>query len=430
MKKTFLIALIAISSYFAIAEENKTKNTDWQFNANALVRPELDGRDFSDKTYAPTYTGMRFRLGVDKTFFENMQISVQFQDARYFGQEGNPSNNIKNIDLYQGFIKISEIFGTNIYAQAGKFEMLYSDQRIFGNSSWNLNQRSWDGIRFGYESKDLKADLFSLTANWSGVPAFTPAAYSYPSKTDTSLSLYGFYAQYNISKDMKLDVYSYLEENRKKSNTSDVDLSRLTAGLRYGFAFDGIFGKIEGAYQMGSQKNLDIAAYLLALNLGYDMGSLKASFNLDMSSGTNADDRTTNMNLFDAAYSTKHSIQGYMDYFSNINNSTGGYGLNDYYLRLQYQEKNSPFSAHLDAHYFMTNQVAKLQSGDYSDFGQEIDVVLGYKLNKFATIEWGGSVFLPGDLMKEMWIVPNSTPTIYRDDMSFWSYLALKVNIF
>lgn len=427
----FLIILIALSvSSLGIIAQN-TDNS-WKFNGQALIRPELDGRDFSNLTYPHTYTGMRFRIGVEKTFFENMQLFVQFQDSRYWGQEGAPTKDISNTDLHQGFVKINNIFDNDLYVKAGRFYLQYDDQRIFGSSQWNLPSRSFDGMQFGYDTKNTKIDAFALTANWSGVPATAPGAHLYPAPKDTSFSLYGIYSQFNLESAGKLDVYGYWEANRKQTNGSNPDMNRYTFGALYKFNFNDFFGKIAGVYQTGTQRQLDIAAYLAILNLGYDFGDIKVSANADISSGNNPNRPANQTNLFDAAFTTKHGIQGFMDYFTNISNSTLNGGLNDLFLRLLYNQQNSPFTAQLDIHNFTTNQKVTVNVNNtnmtMSAFGQEIDLQMMYQLNKSTSLEWGASVFLPDELMKQIWKA-GTNPNIIREDMAFWSYLALKVNL-
>lgn len=429
MKYLIILITIFVSSLTLMAQ---TTDNSWKLSGQALIRPELDGRDFSDLTYPKTYTGMRFRLGVEKTFFDNMQLFVQFQDSRYWGQEGAPTIDISNLDLHQGFVKMNNLFDNNLYVQAGRFNVQYSDQRIFGSSQWNLPSRSFDGLQFGYDTKITKIDAFALTANWSGVPATAPGAHNYPARKDTSFSLYGIYSQFNLESAGKLDVYGYWEVNRRQTDGSNPDMNRYTFGTRYGFNFNDFFGKVEGAYQTGTQRQLDIAAFLAVLTLGYDFGDFKVSANADISSGNKQNRPANESNLFDAAFSTKHGIQGYMDYFSNISNSTLNGGLNDLFLRLFYRQKNSPFSAQLDLHNFTSNQKVKVNVNntdtDMSAFGQEIDLLLMYHLNKATTLEWGASVFLPDELMKQVWKI-GTNPNVFREDIAFWSYIALKVNL-
>ena len=414
------------------AQDSKKELTDdaWKLTGQAQIRPELDGRDFSNKTYPLTFTTARFRFGVEKNIFENVSFVVMAQDGRVWGQELGPTNNIANIDLYQGYVKINNIFGQPIYAQAGRFEVSYSDQRIFGSSQWSLYSRSWDGLRLGYNTKDAKVDVFALT-NSSNMPAISkalPGSYSYPATMDSSFNVYGFYSQWLLKEGHNLDVYGYYDINKRMGNKTDADLARFTAGARYQLTLDNLFGVAEFAYQMGDSAKRKVGAYLALVTLGYNFAPFKISLNIDMQSGTKSGD-TTNYNMFDANYSTKHAINGYMDYFADMFKGTKGLGLNDYFLKIAYEQKDNPFLGELTGHYFMSNKPLPTPNGDLSKFGEEIDLVLKYKMNKAVTLEWGGCLFLQGDLMKELYKSTIKTVVTYREDPAFWSYVMLRLNI-
>ncbi len=80
MKKLLLVILIFTSSNFLFSQELG----GWKLNGQIQLRSEVDGRDFSNQTHPLTFTSMRTRLGVEKTFDEKVQLFVQFQDSRVF----------------------------------------------------------------------------------------------------------------------------------------------------------------------------------------------------------------------------------------------------------------------------------------------------------------------------------------------------------
>ena len=66
------------------------RNLDgWKLKGQIQLRSEVDGRDFSNDTHPLTFASLRTRLGVEKTFDEKVQLFVQFQDSRVFGEEPN-----------------------------------------------------------------------------------------------------------------------------------------------------------------------------------------------------------------------------------------------------------------------------------------------------------------------------------------------------
>ena len=54
-------------------------------------------------------------------------------------------------------------------------------------------------------------------------------------------------------------------------------------------------------------------------------------------------------------------------------------------------------------------------------FGQEVDLTVKYAFIKGTTLVWGGSVFLPGGLMKYSFAP--------REDMAFWTYVMIVANL-
>jgi len=104
-------------------------------------------------------------------------------------------------------------------------------------------------------------------------------------------------------------------------------------------------------------------------------------------------------NRFDPLYGTPHRWWGYMDYFY-VGTGSPRSGLQDFYVRLRHDRKN--FWVTLDVHHFMTagkdvNWRAKT-TDNYQKldptYGQEIDLVANYQINKFVNLETGYSVFI------------------------------------
>lgn len=117
MKKIFLLIAFIIFIHNSFAQELNS----WKLNGQIQLRSEIDGRDFSNDTHPLTFASIRTRLGVEKTFDEKVQLFVQFQDSRVFGEEPNTLAAIDNIDLHQGYVKLMKPFGLPVNVQAGRF---------------------------------------------------------------------------------------------------------------------------------------------------------------------------------------------------------------------------------------------------------------------------------------------------------------------
>ncbi|MFN0050176.1 MAG: alginate export family protein [Cytophagales bacterium] len=147
---------------------------------------------------------------------------------------------------------------------------------------------------------------------------------------------------------------------------------------------------------------------------GYDI----LSGNTTNVTGSGATAAGSGDNRFDPLYGTPHRWWGYMDYFY-VGTGSPRSGLQDFYFRLRHDRKN--FWVTLDVHHFMTagkdvnwratattsttttdpisgavttntvqNPFEKLES----TYGQELDLVANYQINKFVNLEAGYSVFL------------------------------------
>jgi len=137
------------------------------------------------------------------------------------------------------------------------------------------------------------------------------------------------------------------------------------------------------------------------------------------------------MNTYQATYGTNHKFYGYMDYFINIPLNTMNLGLNDFYITSFYKPKDSKWGFGANVHHFMSNQSVNIMVGDNTSptdenvFGQEVDLTVKYSFIKGTTLVWGGSVFFPGNLMKDMF----TTGAGIREDVAYWTYLMITANL-
>jgi hypothetical protein len=391
---------------------------NFNITGHLQLRSELDGRDFSHDTHPLTFTSLRTRLGAEKSF-GNLNFFVQIQDSRVFGEEPSTLSSISNVDLHQGYVVLTDIFNLPLSLQAGRFEMVYGTERFFGAVGWHYIGRSWDGARIRIKS-GLNLDLFALTKAESQryIGNATPAVYPYPAANVPSTSIYGFWASFNAGTGSQVDPFLYYEINRVRFQGEDPVLSMYTAGLNYFYRRQNFSAIFEGAYQFGESNNTGIDAYLLSLQLMHTQSSFRIGAGADILSGNRPEDNR--LRTFDPAYGTNHKFYGFMDYFINIPVNTRSLGLHDFYLTAGFTPSDSKFSGNIWVHVLTSNQ--KLVE-EYM-FGQEIDLTLTYSFVKGTNLTWGGSIFLPGDLMKTFFRARE-----VREDPAFWSYIMISAGI-
>jgi hypothetical protein len=422
-----LIIIVIVSSFTVFAQ--KDLGDGWKITGQVGLRSELDGRDFSFDTHPLTFTSLRTRLGVEKSFKERVVLYIQFQDSRVFGSEVSTLSNSKNVDLHQGYVKLNKLFDWDWTIQAGRFEVSYGTQRFFGAVGWHFVGRSFDGVRFGIAPKKFGIELFALTVRESVkyIGNAIPIRYPYPQEPTPSTSIYGIWKKTKFDKNNKLHVFGYWEINRHKVREDTCLLNMPTFGGSYWGSFGRISTVIEAAYQFGNFFDRDISAYLFSASAYYKAGIAKVGIGQDILSGTNPDEQDTKMNTYQATYGTNHKFYGYMDYFINIPVNTNNLGLNDFYITTDFKPEDSKWRFSVNFHHFMSNQSADItlpgNSSPTSEdtFGQEVDLTVKYAFVKGTTLFWGGSVFFPGGLMKHMF-----DP---REDLAYWSYVMIVANL-
>jgi hypothetical protein len=418
MNKLLTAIIIFLVLTFSALAQNKT---DWTFDAQVQLRTELDGRDFSNKTYPLTFTSMRTRLALQAGISDRIYLYAQMQDSRIFGEEPNVTTGIKNIDLHQGYVKLINPIDLPIIVQAGRFEMLYGTERFFGAGNWTYVGRSFDGVKFSFGT-GVKVDLFALSTyeGTSYVSSSASSAYNYPVRKDTGSSIYGFWLNTNIFAGNSFDLFTYYDISRKQTNNKDADNKTATLGLTHRGDY-GMFSSLtDAAFQTGKRGAKYVQAYLVSVQGFCKIDDIKLGLGADLVSGTKPA-TTDKVNSFYCSYATAHRFYGYMDYFYKSPSATYNLGINDFYFTSIYLPKESDFAFVANLHTLSGN--VKNSEGLW-DLGRELDFSATYNFLKKTAMTLGGSLFSPGRLMKSYF----DSSKITRDDLSFWSYVMIKAN--
>ena len=401
MKSILLLFVLVNTTVFA---------GDWEILGHNQTRTELNGTDFNNSTYGKVFTSMKTRVQVSNSF-DNIKFFVQIQDSRLLGQSGSSVSNLGNFDLFQGYLLIDDLIG-NMDAQVGRFEISYGTERFLGGLGWHFVGRSFDGARLKFDFGGSNLDLFGAVLKEDDPYKATSQPGLQTVTNASSQSLYGAWYQLRSIANNKIDVFYYWDIDR----TPGINLSRMNLGASWWSSFGNLNTTVEGAYQFGSSNDVDISAYILAVLIDYSINKNIFSIGADLISGTEVGTNNA-INSFQANYGTNHKFYGLMDYFINIPLHTGGLGLND--IQAKYKRKlGNKLSAGLNFHHFMSNVP---DANDDNVWGQELDLLLIWKFSQSLKITWGGSVFLPGQLMENRWS-GNSDP-------AFWSFLMLTANV-
>jgi hypothetical protein len=413
---TIIISLVLTISSFA--QQNKT---EWTFDGQIQLRSELDGRDFSNKTYPLAFSSLRTRLGLRANISDRIYLYVQAQDSRIFGEESAVTTSIKNFDLHQGYVKLINPLDIPMSVQAGRFEMVYGTERFFGAGNWTYTGRSYDGVKFSFGT-GVKVDLFALSTyqGTSYVTSASSSVYNYPAKSDTGSSIYGFWLNTNIWANNSLDLFTYYDISRKQTNLKDDDNKTATLGLTHRGDYGMLSSLTDAAFQTGKRGAKHVQAYLISVQGFCKIEDVKLGLGVDLVSGTKPA-TTEKVNSFYCSYATAHRFYGYMDYFYKAPSTTYNLGINDFYITSNYTPKDCDFTFTANLHFLSSNVK---NSAGMSNLGRELDLSVAYNFLKKTTITWGGSLFSQGNLIKPYF----NTSTISRENIGFWSYVMISAN--
>ena len=389
MKKILFIVLIINSMAFA--------QQTVKFSAQFRPRFEIDNKDFNSSNQSTTFTLLRTRLGAMFTPSNNVSGYVEIQDTRAFGEETSTIANMKNVDLHEAYIKLDKIFSLPIDFKVGRFELMYNNHRLIGNSNWGNTARSFDGALLTLNNEKFKIDFFAIKEFEKNLVGDT-----------SDQNMFGAFFDLKLFPNYQIQPIIIWQKMTPSTN-----LNRFTTGTYIKGNLGNLTHEEEIYYQFGkmkSAKEYDISAYLLAGNVSYNFNLPLKPFigiGIDYLSGDNVADNE--YNVFNTIYGTNHKFYGFMDYFTNIPIDTYNLGLNDLYFKAGLNLK-SDLKASLYLHFFNSDKEYILKKGGVTkSFGNEVDFLFNYNYSKEIAIESGLSFFSPGEIFKEKKGTDNST---------------------
>jgi hypothetical protein len=402
MKKlSVIIAMILITGVIGAQQAIK-------FSAQIRPRLELDNKSFHSNTPFNNYTYLRTRLGA--MFIPSAEISgfIQVQDARIFGTETSTTADMKNVDLHQAYFKIDNFFKLPMDLKVGRMELLYSNERVIGNSNWGNTGRSFDGAVLSIKGDKFKADIFSVKEN---------------EKLNTGDSLdqnmCGVFTDLLVAQNYKIQPFIIWQRA-----VPSYLLNRFTLGTYIKGDISAFTHETEFIYQFGditaSSRKQNISAYMFAFNASYTFDEPSKPLigaGIDYISG-DKNSADNDYNAFNTVFGTGHKFFGSMDYFTDMPAHTYGLGIMDLIAKVAITPIEN-LKATLAGHIFNANADYKLKDGSTTtNFGSEIDFTVSYKYNDNITFEGNASLFSPGDIFKEKKGSDNAT----------WFYLMAVVN--
>lgn len=381
--------------------------TELEFSGQVRVRLEGADRSFTGEP-SRSQVLQRARLGLKVIVSEDTQAFLQIQDSRRWGFEATTLSNTQNADFHQAWGQWKKSYSkANLRIRGGRQELSYGTQRIIGPVGWHNVGRSFDALHTRVSKGGWTGDLV--------VSRLRDERFNVIS--DFNDDLYFTYHQYKFNdKDMKLEGYLLYRNDRS-------DRYETTPGLHYSGKASRFNWDAEVAGMFGKRDYRDLSSYLASGQVHFVVipeRKVSIGGGVDYLSGDDPD--TPEDELFSVAriFHTGHKFYGFMDVAPLL---AGRAGLIDPYVVVK-MGKTGRFSGIAAGHFFMVDQPGNSEVGaplvrqTSSNLGTEVDVKLYLQVATKSQISIGGSVFVPGDFLKNQG----------RDKNATWGYAQAIVN--
>jgi hypothetical protein len=363
---------------------------------------------------------------------------IEGRNSSTTGDDRNPNfESDGDADLQQAYVTLGNHKEFPVSLKLGRQELSYGDERLVGAFAWNNIGRVFDAAKVRWQTSWFAAEAFTSkivlpddnTFNaWNDYNQFS-GLHITTKKIPKNTTEFYFFARNDGLGSAVANAGSFAPF---QAGPPARDIYTLGARFK---SNPGEFGNfdytVEGAYQFGSWKRGagvragqrdDHSASAFVANAGYTFAEAFGTPRVALEYAFATGDENPNDNThetFDNLYPTNHKFYGYMDFFSWQN-------IHD--VRAIFTMKPHPsVSVALEGHLYWladtadslynaggvarTTPGATVNGGNgyalnpgYSNFvGSELNVIVGYTVNKFTMLEGGYGHFFPGDYVDSTW---------------------------
>lgn len=356
----------------------------------------------------------RVRLGFG---WERKNISMRIA-AQHTGvwHDGSTQNSSGKIALHEAWAKM--LLGKGFFAQLGRQELIYDDERLFGKHDWDVTGRAHDALRLGWENE--RHQLHAIASFNQTADVVDDALYG----TNTQGS--------RLYKNMQTLWYRFgaseapfhisgLFSNQGVSDARGKGVNYMqTFGTYMNYEKRKFFFDASLYYQIGSdRKNNDVRAFMMSGNLGMQFSpKWRASIGDDYLSG--GDGMPGTNRTFNLLYGSYHEFLGAMDYFGY--GVLPLYGINDLNAKAFFTPCPK-FDMKMAFHWLSTGRpinnflkdpleelvdpekiaIMRRYNGKYryqQNIGSEIDVEASYRPWKYVTLHGGFSMMIASETIQ------------------------------
>ena len=313
-------------------------------------------------------------------------------------------------DVQQLFVDLTVPLGeAKLTFRPGRQMLNFGKQRLISPLAWSNTMRTWDGF-----STILQAKGWTITGF---ATQFVPVQKYDLNEPDAQNEFHGVYATGKLcTTDIGLDLYwlgidrdSAAQPGGGFNGTTGKEDRNTFGGRVWGKIADtGLDYDVEAAYQNGSIGTADIEAWMFASEVGLTLGQGPSAMRLHgaFDYATGDDSAGGDVKTFNQLFPLGHAYLGYIDAVGrqNILAASGGIAL----------KPVMGWTVKVTGHYF---QLAEANDALYNagggprgrtaantgskEIGQEVDLLVIYKIDRHATATFGYSRFFPGDFLEE-----------------------------
>ena len=385
-----------------------------QFSLSGEVRPRMEYlhgySTLTDKDSDPAgFASQRTRVNFNYSH-ERVKMGISMQDVFIWGSQPQLFSTSNSVSFHQAW---GQYFLTpSLSLKLGRQELVYDDERIFGNSNWDQQGRSHDvallrydgmlridiGAAFNQDEKHLSGANYNLH-NYK-MMQFVWLNTDIVDNLNLSLLFLNNGYQYD---------YVVVEDGHHHDKSKDV--FNQTLGGRLVFTPDNFNVHASGYYTMGKdEKDRELSAFYVGLGADYDLtDDWTIGMGWEHLSGTDQKDMIENPDgyknkSFNPFYGTSHKFNGFMDYFNANGNWSNSVGLNDLFASAQFSRRNIEFN--ITGHAFLT-AASVVKDGNINEtmesyLGTEIDLTMSYKLSKTSNVVVGYSQMIGSETLQAL----------------------------
>ncbi|HXG48086.1 MAG TPA: alginate export family protein [Methylomirabilota bacterium] len=336
-------------------------------------------------------------------------------------------------DIHQAFFTVGNHKEFPLSAKIGRQEISYGDERLVGAFGWHNIGRVFDAAKLRWQHEWFAAELFTgkivlpddnALNGWNDYNQFSGLHVTTRQIPKTISEFYvfsrndgvgstranpGAFAPFQVGAPTARDIYTFGARLRSATNALG----------RFDYT-------VEGAYQVGNWKptntsdRQDHNAYAVMANVGYTFADTvgKPRVAIEYAYGSGDDSATDDdHNTFDNLYPTNHKFYGYADYLSwqNLHDVRGIFQIRPTTRLSLAVEGHLFWLADTADNLYNVGGVPRTGGGvgtgtgfnrnpSYDSFvGGEVDVIAGYALTRFASLEAGYGHFFTGDYIDQSW---------------------------